>query len=96
MPEQTMTIGHTGEGEYRRLPVGEGGDVGHYDSGRGEAILLVHAGVFSDWFGPLSLELPRDRFRVVRVRRCGYRGHHTPGHAPEPGRSRPARCRAAG
>jgi pimeloyl-ACP methyl ester carboxylesterase len=61
------------EGGYRRLPVGDGGDVGYHDSGRGQAILLVHAGVFSDWFRPLSLQLPRDRFRVVRVRRSGYR-----------------------
>ena len=91
-----MSTVQTGEGEYRRLPVGEGGDVGYYDSGRGEAILLVHAGVFSDWFRPLSLQLPRDRFRVVRVRRSGYRDTTPPGRAPEPGRSRPARHRAAG
>jgi pimeloyl-ACP methyl ester carboxylesterase len=63
----------TSEGEYRRLPVGDGGDVGYHDSGRGKAIILVHAGVFSDWFRPFSLQLPRDRFRVVRVRRAGYR-----------------------
>ena len=81
MPEQTTTIGRTSEGEYRRLPVGEDGDVGYYDSGRGEAIVLVHAGVFSEWFRPLSLELPRDRFRVVRVRRSGYRDTTPPaGH----------------
>ena len=74
MSEQTTSISHTGEGvEYRRLSVGDVGDVGYYDSGRGEAILLVHAGVFSDWFRPLSLQVPRDRFRVVRIRRSGYR-----------------------
>lgn len=64
--------GTDSEGEYRRLPMGVDGDVGYCDGGRGEPILLVHAGVFSDWFGPLSLQLPRDRFRVVRLRRAGY------------------------
>ena len=69
------------EGELRRLPMGDGGDLGYYDSGHGETILLVHAGVFSDWFLPLSRQLPRDRFRVVRVRRSGYRGTEPPaGH----------------
>ena len=38
-------------------------------------------GVFSDWFRPLSLKLPRDRLRVVRVRRSGYRDTTAPaGH----------------
>jgi len=69
------------EGEPSRLALGSDGDVGYYDSGHGETILLVHAGVFSDWFRPLSHELPRDRFRVVRVRRSGYRGTAPPaGH----------------
>jgi pimeloyl-ACP methyl ester carboxylesterase len=73
--------GTDSEGGYRRLPVGEDGDVGYYDGGRGEPILLVHAGVFSDWFRPLSLQLPRDRFRVVRLRRAGYRDSAPPaGH----------------
>jgi pimeloyl-ACP methyl ester carboxylesterase len=58
-----------------------GSDVGYYDSGRGEAIVLVHAGVFSDWFRPLSLQLSRDQFRVVRIRRAGYRDTTPPaGH----------------
>jgi hypothetical protein len=42
----------TSEGEYRRLPVGDGGDVGYHDSGRGKAIILVHAGVLSDCSWP--------------------------------------------
>jgi pimeloyl-ACP methyl ester carboxylesterase len=76
-----MSTMQTSEGEYRRLPLGDGRDVGYYDSGRGEAIILVHAGVFSDWFRPLSLQLPRGRFRVVRVRRAGYRDTTRPaGH----------------
>jgi pimeloyl-ACP methyl ester carboxylesterase len=69
------------EGDYRRRPVGDGGDVGYYDSGHGPAIVLAHAGVFSDWFAPLSLQLPRDQFRVIRVRRAGYRDTARPaGH----------------
>ena len=73
--------GADSEGEGRHLPVRPDGDIGYHDSGRGEAILLAHAGVFSDWFRPLSLQLPRDRFRVVRLRRAGYRGSASPsGH----------------
>ena len=76
-----MSTAQASEGGYRQLPVGDGGEVGYYDSGRGKAILLAHAGVFSDWFAPLSLELPRDRFRVVRIRRAGYRDTTRPaGH----------------
>ncbi|MBV9208619.1 MAG: alpha/beta hydrolase [Actinobacteria bacterium] len=76
-----MSTVHDGEGEYRRLPVGDGGEIGYHDSGHGQAILLAHAGVFSDWFAPLSLHLSRDRFRVVRVRRAGYRDTTRPaGH----------------
>ena len=77
-----------GEGEGRHLPVRPDGDVGYHDSGRGEAILLVHAGVFSDWFRPLSLQLPRDRFRVVRLRRAGYRGSASPAVWRPPRRNR--------
>jgi pimeloyl-ACP methyl ester carboxylesterase len=72
---------HNDEGEFQRLALGGDGDVGYYDAGRGKTILLVHAGVFSGWFRPLSQQLPRGRFRVVRVRRSGYRGSTPPaGH----------------
>ena len=72
---------HTDQSQLRLLPVGGGSDVGYHDSGHGEVILLVHAGVFSDWFGPLSRQLPHDRFRVVRMRRSGYRATALPaGH----------------
>ena len=74
-----MTGMHNGEDELQRLVLGGDGDLGYYDTGHGETIVLVHAGVFSDWFRPLSQRLPRDRFRVVRVRRCGYRGTAPPG-----------------
>jgi DNA-binding CsgD family transcriptional regulator len=74
-----MTAMQNDEGELRRLALGEDGDVGYYDTGHGEAIVLVHAGVFSDWFRPLNHQLPRERFRVVRLRRAGYRGAASPG-----------------
>jgi pimeloyl-ACP methyl ester carboxylesterase len=79
-----------GEDEFRRLPVS---DVGYHDTGHGEAILLVHAGVFSDWFRPLSHQLPQDRFRVVRMRRSGYRGTTPPaGHLSLAEHARHAAC----
>ena len=54
-------------------------DVAYFDNGEGEAVFLVHAGVFSDWFLPVS-ETPALRgFRVVRVRRAGY-GDSIPAH----------------
>ena len=40
-------------------------------------MVLVHAGVFSDWFVPLAASHTLDGFRVVRVRRAGY-GPSTP------------------
>ena len=69
------------EGDLRRLPLGKDGDLGYRDSGRGETILLAHAGVFSDWFRPLSYALPRERFRIVRISRAGYQDSAPPaGH----------------
>ena len=67
-----------GEGELQLLTLGGDGDLGYNDTGHGETIVLVHAGVFSGWFRPLSRQLPRDRFRVVRTRRSGYRGSAPP------------------
>ena len=79
------------EGEPRRLPLGKDGDLGYRDGGRGQTILLAHAGVFSDWFRPLSYELPRDRFRVVRIRRSGYQDSTPPlGHLGLAGHARHA------
>lgn len=42
------------------------------DEGSGEPIVLVHAGVFSEWFEPLSRSKTLDGFRVIRVHRPGY------------------------
>lgn len=49
-------------------------DIGFSDRGQGEAVFLVHAGVFSDWFVPVSTARALDGYRVVRVRRAGYGG----------------------
>lgn len=40
--------------------------------GEGEPLLLVHAGVFADWFAPLAACLALGSFHVIRVRRAGY------------------------
>ncbi len=42
------------------------------ERGRGDAILLVHGGVFSDWFVPVAARPEMDDFRVIRMRRAGY------------------------
>jgi pimeloyl-ACP methyl ester carboxylesterase len=50
-----------------------------YDErGAGEAICLVHAGVFSAWFVPLFEQPALDGFRVIRPVRPGY------GRSPAP------------
>ena len=52
-------------------------DVGYTDRGDGDPVFLVHAGVFSDWFLPVSEAPSLDGLRVIRVRRGGY-GSMTP------------------
>jgi pimeloyl-ACP methyl ester carboxylesterase len=42
------------------------------DQGQGEPFLLVHGGVFADWFVPLVANASWEGFRVIRVRRAGY------------------------
>jgi pimeloyl-ACP methyl ester carboxylesterase len=87
-----MTM-QSNDGQFRLLSVGPGTEIGCWDSGRGDTILLAHAGVFSDWFLPLSRELPRERFRVVRTRRVGYRGTSRPiGHLSLADHARHAAC----
>jgi hypothetical protein len=49
------------------------------ERGEGEPLLLVHAGVFADWFVPLAASRTLDGFRVIRVRRAGRGGHHRRG-----------------
>jgi pimeloyl-ACP methyl ester carboxylesterase len=51
------------------------------DVGAGEPIVLLHAGVFSDWFLPVAAAPELDGFRIIRVRRAGYiPGVATSGH----------------
>ena len=47
------------------------------EHGHGDAIFLVHAGVFSDWFRFVGESAELDSFRVIRIRRAGY-GHVKP------------------
>jgi pimeloyl-ACP methyl ester carboxylesterase len=49
-----------------------------WDRGDGPTILLVHAGVFGDWFAPVFDEPALDGFRVIRVHRAGYGGSSRP------------------
>ena len=49
-------------------------DVPYEERGVGEAVYLVHAGVFSSWFARLFAEPALDGFRVIRPIRDGYGG----------------------
>jgi pimeloyl-ACP methyl ester carboxylesterase len=55
-------------------------DIAYSERGEGEPVFLVHAGVFSDWFLPVSETRSLDGFRVVRVRRAGYGDRMPPRH----------------
>ena len=54
-----------------------GAEIQYSDRGDGEPLVLVHGGVFADWFRPMAVSRALDGFRVIRVRRAGY-GHTTP------------------
>ena len=53
------------------LPV-NGARIEYTDRGEGPAILLIHGGVFSEWFLPLADGPTLDGFRVIRMIRAGY------------------------
>lgn len=53
------------------LKVGDA-EIEYSVSGGGEPLLLVHAGVFADWFAPLAASPSLAGFSVIRVRRAGY------------------------
>lgn len=59
-----------------------GNDVIAYeDLGTGDPVLLVHAGVFSDWFAPVAAARELEGFRIVVPRRAGYvEGSSPSGH----------------
>src|SRR5215207_4762555 len=58
-------------GALQRLTV-DGCEIEYADAGVGDAILLVHAGVFGAWFAPLARETRLEGFRVIRPVRAGY------------------------
>ena len=58
----------------------EAGEIAYSDGGVGETVVLVHAGVFADWFLPLRDSRTLDSFRVVCVRRAGYAGNEPSRH----------------
>jgi pimeloyl-ACP methyl ester carboxylesterase len=62
----------------RRMAIANS-EISYSERGTGEPIVLVHAGVFSDWFLPVSKSPTLDGFRVIRVRRAGY-GPVSPTH----------------
>jgi pimeloyl-ACP methyl ester carboxylesterase len=47
-------------------------EIEYCEHGRGEPLLLVHAGVFADWFFPMATSETLNGFRIIRVRRAGY------------------------
>jgi pimeloyl-ACP methyl ester carboxylesterase len=53
-------------------------DMQYEERGTGEAVYLVHAGVFSSWFSPLFAERALDGFRLIRPIRPGYGGVDAP------------------
>ena len=50
------------------------------DIGAGEPVLLIHGGVFADWFVPVAADPALASYRVIRVRRAGYTGGRAPAH----------------
>lgn len=53
------------------LDVGEA-SIEFSDQGDGEPVLLVHAGVFADWFPTVAADPAMNRFRLVAPVRVGY------------------------
>src|SRR5262245_60318354 len=49
-------------------------EIGYSERAAGAPVVLVHAGVFADWFLRLSESRALDSFRIVRVQRAGYAG----------------------
>ena len=53
----------------------DGATVAYADTGAGDPVLLVHAGVFGAWIAPLAALLPG---RPIRLLRAGYTGGPPP------------------
>jgi len=58
----------------------DAGEISYSDRGAGQAVVLVHAGVFADWFLPLSESRTLEPFRVIRINRAGYSGNEPSRH----------------
>jgi pimeloyl-ACP methyl ester carboxylesterase len=65
---------------YQHLVVEpDGARIGFADRGDGDAVLLVHAGVFGAWFAPLAGVPALTGLRVIEMRRAGYLAGPPPG-----------------
>ena len=42
------------------------------ERGTGDPVLLVHAGMYADWFAQLASRPELEAYRIVRIRRAGY------------------------
>lgn len=58
--------------ELQRLALGDTTVEFTDTGGAGRPLLLVHAGVFADWFAPLAASPKLASRRIIRVRRAGY------------------------
>ena len=47
-------------------------EIEYEERGAGEPLVLIHAGVFGDWFLPVYQSAALDGFRIIRVHRPGY------------------------
>jgi len=56
----------------------DGVELEYLAQGEGEPIVLVHAGMFSDWFDPLLEEPSLAGYRVLSYHRIGYAGSSRP------------------
>jgi len=65
------------QNEMQTFRVGSA-EIEYSDRGEGPPLLLIHAGVFADWFVPLASSPILEGFRVIRVRRAGYKAGSAP------------------
>src|SRR5438270_11018414 len=59
----------------------EGVELEYTVQGTGEPVLLIHAGVFADWFVPLLQEPRLAGYRLIHYHRVGYAGSSRPAGA---------------
>jgi len=65
--------GESGAAEWQRASLGAV-ELEYRLQGVGEPVVLVHAGVFADWFESLTAEPALRRFQLVTYHRIGYAG----------------------